>query len=125
MSSDVAFTSVSISYDGHFVAGGSLDGVVRVWDLLAMPQDIEELHGAKLVGRLNGHENSVYSVKFVHGLSAAGNGEVLVSGSLDKTLKRWEVGPFDDANGVQNGACVKTLEGHKVSNPPIYHEVFY
>ncbi|KZP33863.1 WD40 repeat-like protein [Athelia psychrophila] len=112
-SSDVAFTSVSISHDGHFVAGGSLDGVVRVWDLLAMPEDIEELQGAKLVARLKGHEKSVYSVKFVNGLSAPGKGEALVTGSLDRTLRRWNVGPFEDAADVRDDTCVKTLEGHR------------
>lgn len=124
-SSDVAFTSVSISHDGHFVAGGSLDGVVRVWDLLAMPEDIEELQGAKLVGRLKGHEKSVYSVKFVNGLSASGKGEALVTGSLDRTLKRWEVGPFGDAAGVYDDACVKTLQGHKVSVSRMYDSISY
>ncbi|KAF7970927.1 hypothetical protein HWV62_22566 [Athelia sp. TMB] len=114
-SSDVAFTSVAICESGQYVVGGSLDGVIRVWDLLAMPEDLEELQGAKLVARLRGHAKSVYSVKFVSGLSAAGRGEALVSGSLDKTLKRWEVGPFTGSNGVKDGeeVCVKTLEGHK------------
>lgn len=122
-SSDVAFTSVSISHDGHFVAGGSLDGVVRVWDLLAMPEDIEELQGAKLVARLKGHEKSVYSVKFVNGLSAPGKGEALVTGSLDRTLRRWNVGPFEDAADVRDDTCVKTLEGHRVSNSRMYDSI--
>jgi WD40 repeat protein len=120
----VAFTSVSISQDSRFVAAGSLDSAIRVWDLTAVPEDSMELEGAKLVDKLSGHENSVYSVKFVHGLSA--KGEALVSGSMDKTLKRLDVGPFDEDGGVrgaspeleghgENGSnCVKTLRGHKV-----------
>lgn len=124
--SDVAFTSVSISQDSRYVAAGSLDGVIRVWDLIAIPEDAAELEGAKLVDRLKGHENSVYSVKFVFGHNARDKGETLVSGSLDKTLKRWEVGPFETtdvvrgASSVTEGAgengstCVKTYRGHNV-----------
>ena len=93
--SDVAFTSVSISQDSHYVAAGSLDGVIRVWDLIAIPEDAAELEGAKLADRLRGHEKSVYSVKFVPGINISGRGKTLISGSLDTTLKRWEVGPFD------------------------------
>jgi WD40 repeat protein len=126
--SDVAFTSVSISHNSRYVAAGSLDGVIRVWDLTAIPEDSTELEGAKLVDRLSGHTRSVYSVKFVHGLSSGVKGEALVSGSLDKTVKRWDVGPFDSHDGVrgaspgleghgENGSkCVKTFQGHKVRN---------
>jgi glucose repression regulatory protein TUP1 len=120
--SDVAFTSVSISQDSHYVAAGSLDGVIRVWDLIAIPEDAAELEGAKLADRLRGHEKSVYSVKFVPGINISGRGKTLISGSLDTTLKRWEVGPFDapvqgvnsDAEGTgENGStCVKTYKGH-------------
>jgi glucose repression regulatory protein TUP1 len=119
---DVAFTSVSISHDARYVAAGSLDGVIRVWDLSAIPDDTLELEGAKLVDRLSGHEHSVYSVKFMDGLNPAGKGDALVSGSLDKTLKRWEVGPFDggvrgvglEGHGENGSNCVKTFQGHKV-----------
>ena len=125
---DVAFTSVSISQDSRYVAAGSLDGVIRVWDLTAVPNDGTELEGAKLVDRLSGHERSVYSVKFVHGLNPRSKGEALVSGSLDKTVKRWNVGPFDDdytmrvgspeleGHGENGSNCVKTFRGHKVRN---------
>lgn len=124
--SDVAFTSVSISQDSRYVAAGSLDGVIRVWDLIAIPEDAAELEGAKLVDRLRGHEKSVYSVKFVHGHNARDRGDTLISGSLDKTLKRWEVGPFETTDVVpgasppaegagENGStCVKTYRGHNV-----------
>jgi hypothetical protein len=122
---DVAFTSVSITHDSLYVAAGSLDGIVRVWDLAAIPEDSKELEGAKMVDSLSGHEDSVYSVRFVHGLSTRGQGEALVSGSLDKTLKRWDVGPFDEhglrgstpgleGHGQNGSNCIKTFRGHKV-----------
>jgi general transcriptional corepressor TUP1 len=69
-------TSVAISPNGQFVAAGSLDTVVRIWDVAT----------AQLVERFNGHKDSVYSVAFTP------DGKGLVSGSLDKTWKYWDVG---------------------------------
>lgn len=126
---EMAFTSVSISHNSHYVAAGSLDSTIRVWDLVAMPEDTDELEGAKLVDKLTGHEKSVYSVKFVDGLSPAGKGEALISGSLDKSVKRWEVGPFEkngvrgaspdrEGSGENGSTCLKTLKGHKVGPVP-------
>lgn len=68
-------TSVAISPDGRYVAAGSLDTVVRIWDV----------GSGVLVERLRGHRDSVYSVAFTP------DGKGLVSGSLDKTLKYWDV----------------------------------
>jgi len=72
---DAGVTSVAISPNGQFVAAGSLDTVVRIWDVAT----------AQLVERLRGHRDSVYSVAFTP------DGKGLVSGSLDKTLKYWDV----------------------------------
>jgi glucose repression regulatory protein TUP1 len=72
---DAGVTSVAISHDSRFVAAGSLDTIIRVWDIAS----------GHLVARLQGHGDSVYSVAF----SADGRG--LVSGSLDKTLKYWDI----------------------------------
>lgn len=101
-------TTVAISPDGCYVAAGSLDKSVRVWDT----------DTGFLVERLvspDGHNDSVYSVAF------APNGKDLVSGSLDKTIKMWELNPPGTARnnaipGVSppRGKCVRTFEGHKV-----------
>ena len=72
---DAGVTSVCISPDGRLVAAGSLDTVVRIWDVAT----------GNLVERLKGHRDSVYSVAFTP------DGKGLVSGSLDKTLKYWDV----------------------------------
>ncbi|KIL60290.1 hypothetical protein M378DRAFT_130771 [Amanita muscaria Koide BX008] len=68
-------TSVAISHDSRFVAAGSLDAIVRVWDI----------ESGQLLARLQGHTDSVYSVAF----SADGRG--VISGSLDKCLKYWDI----------------------------------
>jgi general transcriptional corepressor TUP1 len=101
--SNVAFTSVAIAeYAGReYVAAGSLDGGVRVWD--ATPGG-----PCEVIQILREHEDSVYGVKFIFGLRS---GLGIVSGSLDKTLKKWEL-VVSGENGET--ACVKTFKGHKV-----------
>lgn len=79
---DAGVTSVAISHDGRFVAAGSLDNIVRIWDVQT----------GYLVERLKGHEDSVYSVAFTP------DGKGLVSGSLDRKLKHWDLTPFLRSN---------------------------
>lgn len=83
---DAGVTSVCISPDGRLVAAGSLDTIVRIWDVQT----------GQLVERLKGHRDSVYSVAFTP------DGKGLVSGSLDKTLKYWDIRPI--LAGARNGA---------------------
>ena len=94
-------TTVAISPDGHYVAAGSLDKSVRVWDT-ANGNLVERLEGPE------GHKDSVYSVAF------SPNGRDLVSGSLDKTIKMWELTPPRGAPVPRPGKCIRTFEGHKV-----------
>lgn len=97
-------TTVAISPDNRFVAAGSLDKSVRVWDT-SSGYLVERLEGDV------GHKDSVYSVAF------APNGKDLVSGSLDKTIKMWELStpPRNiPGSGPKGGKCIKTFEGHKV-----------
>ena len=93
-------TTVAISPDGKYVAAGSLDRVVRVWDAQT----------GYLVERLEGHKDSVYSVAF------SPNGMDLLSGSLDKTIKVWELSAPRGLQGntTKGGVCKTTLTGHKV-----------
>lgn len=100
---DPGVTSVAISPDSRLVAAGSLDKMVRVWDIQT----------AQPLERLEGHKDSVYSVAFMP------NGRTLVSGSLDKTIKVWQLGTGTDSRGYnmdrdRKGPCQMTLTGHKV-----------
>ncbi|GAA5840765.1 hypothetical protein JCM11251_001692 [Rhodosporidiobolus azoricus] len=104
---DAGVTSVVFSPDGKFLAAGSLDTVVRIWDA----------ETGQLLDKLKGHKDSVYSVAF------SPDGKFLVSGSLDKTLKMFDVGSLRaalaaggrDAPVGEGGktTCLTTLQGHK------------
>ena len=113
---DAGVTSVAISPDGRWVAAGSLDTVVWIWEVAT----------GKLVERLRGHRDSVYSVAFTP------DGRGLVSGSLDKTLKYWDVSGLNGgglgaaavaASSAGSGVgrkdekasqCTMNFTGHKV-----------
>ncbi|KAK7044890.1 chromatin associated protein [Favolaschia claudopus] len=97
---DGGITSVAISPNGARVAAGSLDALVRVWDVRT----------GTLVRRLKGHGDSVYSVAFmpevgphghVHGMAPRGMG--LVSGGLDRTVRGWDLGLSEPGGGVLQG----------------------
>ncbi len=96
---DAGVTSVAISPDALYVAAGSLDKIVRVWDART----------GYLLERLEGHKDSVYSVAF------APDGKTLVSGSLDKTLKLWDMShPGRNHASGQKNQSKTTFTGHKV-----------
>jgi glucose repression regulatory protein TUP1 len=94
LDSDAGVTSVVISPDGRWVAAGSLDAVVRIWEVAT----------GKLVERLRGHRASVYSVAFTP------DGRGLVSGSLDKTVKYWDVSELSVGGSGGGTGGVKSKE---------------
>ena len=99
-------TTVAISPDNKFLAAGSLDKSVRVWDL-GTGDLLERLEEA---GGNPGHKDSVYSVAF------SPNSKELVSGSLDRTIRMWELQQhYGGGRGAQprSGKCIRTFEGHK------------
>ena len=81
--------SVSFSSDGRYVASGSEDQTVKIW----------EIQTNKCLSTLQGHTSSVCSVSF------SSDGRYVASGSGygDKTVKIWE---------IQTNKCLSTLQGH-------------
>jgi glucose repression regulatory protein TUP1 len=87
---------------------------VRVWDI----------ETGNLVERIRGHADSVYDIAF------SPDGQGIVSASLDRTLKCWDIGPFlrseyrDAAlvqgqggggeGGEKGSVCTLNLRGHRV-----------
>ena len=110
---DAGVTSVAISQDGKLLVAGSLDHHIRIWDITT----------GKLLEKLKGHKDSVYSVCFVPG------GRQILTGSLDKSLKVWDLssllaaterGESVDPSGPSRCQCIQTLQGHKVSQPGVF-----
>jgi general transcriptional corepressor TUP1 len=100
---EAGVTNVAISPNGRWIAAGSLDNVVRVWNAST----------GRLIEKLRGHKDSVYSVAF------APDGNSLFSGSLDKNIKMWDLTSLnrlgDDAlEGDSKSGVLKTFQGHKV-----------
>ncbi|KIM70484.1 hypothetical protein SCLCIDRAFT_12448 [Scleroderma citrinum Foug A] len=100
-SSKIVFTSLSVDSLSSFAAAGSLDGIIRVWDIRPGSETEEP------VGVLSGHADGVYGVQFLPNY-AADEPMSLVSASLDRTLKHWEI-VVDEKQFL----CKKTLSGHK------------
>ncbi|MEZ6095548.1 MAG: hypothetical protein R3C03_15185 [Pirellulaceae bacterium] len=82
-----AVISIAVSNDGRFLACGSKDRTVRIWDL----------NSKQLLTTLRGHTAFVTKVKFL----AEGN-QILTS-SNDGTIRRWE---------VQSGRLLDVYSGH-------------
>ena len=89
---------------------------MRIWDVVT----------GQLLEQLRGHRDSVYSVAFTP------DGRGLVSGSLDKTLKGWDVsavvsgvkgraegkmgvGGAGPSSSSSSSPCTMDFAGHKVS----------
>lgn len=84
------FYSVDFSPDGQFIASGSSDETVKLWDI----------KNQKLLHTFEGHTNIVYSVAF------SSDGRFLVSGSKDGSIKLWD---------IKNKKLVLTFENDSVS----------
>ena len=82
-----AVNDVAFSPDGRWLASGSSDQIVKLWEAAT----------GRAVRTLAGHSNSVEAVAF------SPDGRWLASGSWDKTVKLWE---------VATGREVRTLAGH-------------
>ena len=80
-------SSIAFSPDSRFLASGSADKTVRVWDV----------SGKRAVHTLKGHKNYIYALAWFP------DGRRLISGSDDHTLMIWD---------GETGRRIKTLTGH-------------
>ncbi|MDG4861610.1 serine/threonine protein kinase [Streptomyces sp. T-3] len=94
------------SPDGRTLAGGGLDGEVRLWHVASR----------RLVATLKGHTGSILSLAY------SPDGRTLYSGGLDQTLRHWDVrtrapkgvltkysGAYESVNNLSAGPDGKTL----------------
>ncbi|NES89773.1 MULTISPECIES: serine/threonine-protein kinase [Okeania] len=90
--------SVAISSDGQNVVSGSADETIQVWDLRFFSKvENDIILISNLKNTLTGHSNEVWSV------AISPDGQTIVSGSEDKTIKIWD---------LATGSLKNTLTGH-------------
>ena len=112
---NLAVDSIAFSPDGRFLASASLDSTIRLWAVTGAgaavanptpaPGAISLANVDDLVARgaFVGHSGAVRSVAFFP------NGQLLASGSADKTVKLWDVAGGKELRTVELGSGVNSL----------------
>ncbi|KLO13727.1 WD40 repeat-like protein [Schizopora paradoxa] len=100
---DASITSIALSPDGNLLAAGCFDEVIRLWNV----------NTGDYVGQLGGHSDAVYCVTF----SIDERYLKLFSGSLDKSIKCWNIGGPSKLSSERSKAagwfCKFTRSGHE------------
>ncbi len=85
--------ALAYSPDGQYLAGGSLAGDIKVWQLGGQAESA----GYSLLLECQGHRDMVSSVVY------SPDGQFLASGSYDRTVRLWD---------ARSGQSLLVLEGH-------------
>lgn len=92
--------AIALSANARWAASGSIDGKITVWDL----ERSEQKRGAKKVFTITGHPLPVNAV------TITSDGEQIVSGSTDRTLKLWNVATAKEIRTLaDHGGQVESL----------------
>lgn len=135
--------SLDFASDGRYIASGSGDRTIRLWDLqenqcmvtlaiedgvttVAMSPDGRYVAAGSLDKsvRIWDTQTAVLVERTegeqghkdsVYSVAFSPQGNHLVSGSLDKTIRMWKLnsGGYGRMAGTKSGECVRTFEGHK------------
>jgi WD40 repeat protein len=87
----------AIAYSDHLLASGHEDQTIKLWKVnIIAPQTLEpDLQPFQV---LRGHSDRILSIAF------SPNGQMLASGSADRTIKLWD---------AHTGKLLKTFQGHR------------
>jgi WD40 repeat protein len=84
--------AIVFSVDGQTLFSASDDQTVKYWNL-----------AGECLQVFSGHNSFVWTAALVEQPNSSGDRPILASGSIDRTIKLWD---------IQSGECLKTLQGH-------------
>jgi WD40 repeat protein len=96
--------SVAISPDGQTMVSGSMDNTIKIWNLQTgkLIRTIVE-HSQTVVAAVTNSLTVVAPSNPVNAVAISPDGQTIVSGSSDNTIKVWN---------LHSGELIRTLEGH-------------
>lgn len=91
-------TSITWSPDGQYIASGSYDMTVQIWEAAT----------GRLIFTYSGYKNEVYTVAW------SPDGKYIASGGMDHTVQVWPVALFESDGQLQKSSII-TYRGHSAS----------